>query len=1237
MYVGYSGSGSFTQTGGTHATDPFYLGFNAGSLGTYSLSGTGVLTSDTEYVGYAGSGSFTQSGGTNTTGSLVLAQSTGSFGVYNLTGGLLLIGSSGITQGSGSAAFNLGGGTLGASAAWSSPISMTLTGSGGNATVDTTGGNIGLSGVLSGSGGLNKVGPGTLTLNNSNTFTGNTLVSAGTLMLGNGSALAYSTFDTSGAGALSFGSQTAVTLGGLINGGTVVLANTAGQTVNLTLQPTGSPTFSGNLTGNGGLVKAGTGMLTLSGQDSYSGGTTILGGALAFTATTAVPNTGTITIGPGGALVATPIYNPAAPVSSWLASGPIVANPSGAIALPNGTVDNESIALSATSSGLSLGAVGSATYGGTLTTPAATVYLGGGGGTLYFTSNLSGSGSLAVGTRGGPGSVVLTGVNSLGGTLTVDGGSLQLPSGSLAAGTEYIGYSGTGSFVQTGGTNTIANTLYLGENFGSVGTYNLLGGLLVVTNVVPGLGSGSLNVTSGSVVAATGAITVATPIVLATGNSGTFNTSSSTLTLAGQVSGGGGLTKTGSSTLVLAANNTYSGGTTVAQGVLLLTNSNAAQNTSVNVAVDNGLQFGTGIGTFNIGALGGAGDIVLSDTAGNSIIAITGGNSSTTTYNGAISGGGTLVHGGSGVLVLNGINSYTGGTILTADATPGGVVVTSQSSFVGPYTFAGDNSLGFAAGFSATNAITFDGGVSGAIDTLGNMVAFTGLMSGGGTLNKIDSGTLVLFSSNSLSGAAAISQGSLQLANANAAANSTVTVNSDNGLQFSHGIGTFNVGGLSGGNALTLADTNGAPVNLEVGGNNQNTTFSGAISGAGTLTKVGDGSLDLNGTSSWTGGLGIDPGTVVLGSDAALGAPNNPITFLGSGTLQAGGAITLSASRTITINSGATAAFNPAGYTLVIGGPITGAGTLAVTGSGTLVLANTNNAYSGGTFVNAGALEAASTAALPGAFTPGKVSVAGGAMLIAAVGGPQQWTAAEVNSLLAVPGLFSPGAVFGIDASGGSFNVNSINYSGSVLALAGSNSYSGVTTVSQGTLELANSAALVNSTVSVNADNALQFSPGAGTFYLGGLSGSHRLDLDDTTGGSVALVVGGNGASTTFSGDITGGGSLTMSGSGTLVLSGSNTYSGGTYVAGGALIAANNEALADGSDLTIGNGGLLTSIITAGQADPRFDQAAVTVPEPSSLPLLTVLLGSSLFCMHFTRHCKGRFPCKLLDTDSRAC
>ena len=56
---------------------------------------------------------------------------------------------------------------------------MTLTGSSGNATIDTTGGNIGLAGVVSGSGGLVKVGSGTLILSAANTYVGPTTVAAG--------------------------------------------------------------------------------------------------------------------------------------------------------------------------------------------------------------------------------------------------------------------------------------------------------------------------------------------------------------------------------------------------------------------------------------------------------------------------------------------------------------------------------------------------------------------------------------------------------------------------------------------------------------------------------------------------------------------------------------------------------------------------------------------------------------------------------------------------------------------------------------------------------------------------------------------------------------------------------------------------------------------------------------------------------------------------------------------------
>ena len=65
-YVGNSGKGTFTQSGGANAAaSELDIGYNTGSSGTYNLSGSGRLTSPNEYIGNSGSGSFTQTGGTN--------------------------------------------------------------------------------------------------------------------------------------------------------------------------------------------------------------------------------------------------------------------------------------------------------------------------------------------------------------------------------------------------------------------------------------------------------------------------------------------------------------------------------------------------------------------------------------------------------------------------------------------------------------------------------------------------------------------------------------------------------------------------------------------------------------------------------------------------------------------------------------------------------------------------------------------------------------------------------------------------------------------------------------------------------------------------------------------------------------------------------------------------------------------------------------------------------------------
>jgi autotransporter-associated beta strand protein len=212
QYVGYGSPGSFTQSGGTDVPGGQLILGNGGS-GTYNLSGNGLLSAGTEFIGYFNGGStFTQSGGTNAvSGNVTFGFYAGSSGTYNLNGGLLsLAGSSALLSGGGAAAFNFGGGTLGASAPWSSSLAMNLSGIGGPATVDTSGGNIGLSGNLSGSGGLTEVGSGLLILSGSNTYTGGTTVEAGTLDVLNSSALPDGSSLTVGADAtLIFGAFSA--------------------------------------------------------------------------------------------------------------------------------------------------------------------------------------------------------------------------------------------------------------------------------------------------------------------------------------------------------------------------------------------------------------------------------------------------------------------------------------------------------------------------------------------------------------------------------------------------------------------------------------------------------------------------------------------------------------------------------------------------------------------------------------------------------------------------------------------------------------------------------------------------------------------------------------------------------------------------------------------------------------------------------------------------------------------
>jgi autotransporter-associated beta strand protein len=140
------------------------------------------------------------------------------------------------------------------------------------------------------------------------------------------------------------------------------------------------------------------------------------------------------------------------------------------------------------------------------------------------------------------------------------------------------------------------------------------------------------------------------------------------------------------------------------------------------------------------------------------------------------------------------------------------------------------------------------------------------------------------------------------------------------------------------------------------------------------------------------------------------------------------------------------------------------------------------------------------------------------------------------------------------------------------LNLTAANTFSGTTRVQAGTFNLGNANALQNSTLDMNATDTgtVNFTvAGTNSYTLGSLAGSRNLPI-----GVHSLSLGGNNATTTFSGNLTAG-SLTKTGTGSLTLSGSNSISGTATVSAGTLVAGNASALGAASVPIIAAGGVL--------------------------------------------------------------
>ena len=275
---------------------------------------------------------------------------------------------------------------------------------------------------------------------------------------------------------------------------------------------------------------------------------------------------------------------------------------------------------------------------------------------------------------------------------------------------------------------------------------------------------------------------------------------------------------------------------------------------------------------------------------------------------------------------------------------------------------------------------------------------------------------------------------------------------------------------------------------------------------AASLTQAGSGVLTLLGSNTYTGDTTISAGTLQLGNGGSGASIGNTNGVLDNSSL--------------VFFHGDSVTFLPA---------ISGSGNLTQAGSGVLTLLG-NNTYSGSTTVSGGTLQVGNGGGGEFLASP-SVSLSNSAALV--------FNQSDVQTY--------GGVISGVG------NVTLTGTDG-LLTLLGSNTYTGNTTVSGGTLQIGSGgsgAFLASPSISLSNSAALVFSQSDSQIYGGVISGS---------------------------------GNVAMTGSGLLTLLGSNTYSGTTTISGGTLQVGNGIAAA-----TLGTGAVTDNSAPCFQPPRRLD------------------------------------------------
>ncbi|MFQ3670824.1 MAG: autotransporter domain-containing protein, partial [Verrucomicrobiia bacterium] len=744
----------------------------------------------------------------------------------------------------------------------------------------------------------------------------------------------------------------------------------------------------------------------------------------------------------------------------------------------------------------------------------------------------------------GPGTTTVNGIIS-NGPSAASGNLLKTGTGTLIL-NGLNTYSGSTTLVN--GITQISNTANLG-NGSATNTLIFNGGTLQLTANIPSLNQ-SITLQS----------------------TGTIDTDSHNLGIGTVISGPGGFTKLGTGQLLLSGANTYEGLTHLAQGSIQMTHSNALGSTADGTLVESGARlslFNVDVGNETLlingnGLLGSdgalsslgndswAGAILLGSTSliqvsgvgftasgpiflGTSTLTVN--NVAPTTFTGTISGSGGLTKLGAADLFLTGNNTFIGTTTI-----------------------------------SNGNLILGNGGTSGSLSgpivnnnlltvNRSDTVVLPGVISGTGQLHQNGTGTTILTGNNTLSGSTEINNGTLQIGN----------------------------GGTTG--SLPGPIVNNAALRFN---RSDIHTHTGLISGFGTLTQAGSGTLILPNANTYLGTTNVANGILRITNSNALGS--GPIVVQGGATLELSGGVTLPVSTTLslfgtlqnhsddntfladlilpanasisniapgtTLTLGTTSfteSIDTGGFTLNLIGPgdiflnsaINGTGQVVKTGSGTVTFFADENFYTGPTTVNEGTLILDTLTDLNGAIKGTLLTIGNNAgtpqSAIVQLGATLAPVANEMINDTAQVLLFSDGLL----------NLNS-------------------QTETIGSLQF------TGGTVLTGTGGSLRFDPGT---PAGGITTnpSASTALIDATGGSLHLngdrtfniALGGGTADLEIRGPIVDGtasSGLTKQGQGILLLNGTNTYTGNTDVLGGELRVEGSLA---SPLVTIGNGATL--------------------------------------------------------------